>query len=129
MAEICCLFSILLHDYVTVLVYNTGHIENCKQHTADIQLVALFPLALVPAHKYRVDGAGVNFKAQDRVARKPIKLTQGYREYWFQFCNFLVILFAYIVCPSVLNCSNLKLHQTLEVKNIFKQEKIVWVNV
>ena len=29
----------------------------------------------------------------------------------------------YIVCPSVLNCSNLKLHQTSEVKSIFKQEK------
>ena len=28
----------------------------------------------------------------------------------------------YIVCPSVLSCSNFKLHQTLEVKNIFKQE-------
>ena len=39
----------------------------------------------------------------------------------------------YIVCPSVLSWSNLKLHQTLEVKNIFKQENIVlqltWVNV
>ena len=31
----------------------------------------------------------------------------------------------YIVCPSVLSCSNLKLHQTLEVKNIFKQENIM----
>ena len=31
----------------------------------------------------------------------------------------------YIVCPSVLSCSNLKLHQILEVKNIFKQENIV----
>ena len=31
----------------------------------------------------------------------------------------------YIVCPSVLNCSNLQLHQTSEVKNIFKQEKIM----
>ena len=30
-----------------------------------------------------------------------------------------------IVCPSVLNCSNLKLHQTSEVKHIFKQEKIM----
>ena len=30
----------------------------------------------------------------------------------------------YIVCPSVLSCSNLKLHQTLEVKNIFIQENI-----
>ena len=31
----------------------------------------------------------------------------------------------YLVCPSVLSCSNLKLHQTLEVKNIFKQENIL----
>ena len=29
----------------------------------------------------------------------------------------------YIVCPSVISFSNLKLHQTLEVKNIFKQER------
>ena len=29
----------------------------------------------------------------------------------------------YIVSPSVLSCSNLKLHQTLEVKNLFKEEK------
>ena len=28
----------------------------------------------------------------------------------------------YIVCPSILSCINLKLHQILEVKNIFKQE-------
>ena len=32
---------------------------------------------------------------------------------------------AYIVCPSVLSSSDLKLHQTLEVKNIFKQENIM----
>ena len=31
----------------------------------------------------------------------------------------------YIVCPSVLSCSNPKLHQTLEVKKIFKQENIM----
>ena len=31
----------------------------------------------------------------------------------------------YIVCPSVLSSSDLKLHQTLEVKNIFKQENIM----
>ena len=30
-----------------------------------------------------------------------------------------------IVCPSVLSYSNLKLHKTLEVKNILKQEKIM----
>ena len=28
-------------------------------------------------------------------------------------------------CPAVLSCSNLKLHQTLDLKNIFKQEKIM----
>ena len=43
----------------------------------------------------------------------------------FQFCNFLVRCSVYIVCPSVLSCSNLKLHQTLNVKNVFKQEKIM----
>ena len=31
----------------------------------------------------------------------------------------------YIVCPSVLSCSNLKLHLTLEVKNIFIEENIM----
>ena len=31
----------------------------------------------------------------------------------------------YIICPAVLSCSNLKLHQTLEVKNIFKLEKVM----
>ena len=31
----------------------------------------------------------------------------------------------YIVCPSILSCSNLKLHQTLEVKNIFEQENLM----
>ena len=31
----------------------------------------------------------------------------------------------YIVCSAVLSRSNLKLHQTLQVKNIFKQEKIM----
>ena len=30
-----------------------------------------------------------------------------------------------IICPTVLSCSNLKLHQTLEVRNIFKREKIM----
>ena len=61
---------------------------------------------------------------QGRVVQDPIKLTQGQREFWFQFCNFLVRLSVYIVCPTVLSCSNLKLHQMLEVKNVFKQEKI-----
>jgi len=41
---------VLLHDYVSVRGCNlhnphhTGHVENLKQHTADLQLVALFPL-------------------------------------------------------------------------------------
>ena len=60
-----------------------------------------------------------------RVVQSPIKLTQGWRDFLFQFCNFLVSCSVYIVCPSVLSCSNLKLHQTLEVKNIFKHENIV----
>ena len=60
-----------------------------------------------------------------RVVQTPIKLTQRKREFWFQFCNFLVRCSVYFVCSSVLSCSNLKLHQTLEVKNIFKQEKIM----
>ena len=44
---------VLLYDFVNVLVRNlhnphhTGHIENHKQHTADLQLVALFPSLLV----------------------------------------------------------------------------------
>ena len=44
---------VLLHDYVDVRVYNlhnphhTGLIENCKQHTGDLQLLALFPSHLV----------------------------------------------------------------------------------
>ena len=64
---------------------------------------------------------------QGRVVQSPIKLTQSKREFWFQFCNFLVRCPVYIVCPSVLSCSYLKLHQTLEVKNIFKEEKIIAV--
>ena len=31
----------------------------------------------------------------------------------------------YIVCPSVLSYYNLRLHQTLKVKNIFKQENVM----
>ena len=64
---------------------------------------------------------------QGRVVQSPIKLTQSKREFWFQFCNFLVRCPVYIVCPSVLSCSYLKLHQTLDVKNIFKEEKIIAV--
>ena len=33
-------------------------------------------------------------------------------------------MFCLYCLPLVLSCSNLKLHQTIEVKNIFKQEKI-----
>ena len=40
-------------------------------------------------------------------------------------CNALVRCSVYIVCPSVITSSNLKLHQTLEVKNTFKQEKTI----
>ena len=41
--------------------HHTGHIENHKQHTADLQLVALFHSHLVlVAHKHRLDG-GVYF--------------------------------------------------------------------
>ena len=40
-------------------------------------------------------------------------------------CNFLVRCSVYIVCPSVLSCNNLKLHQILDAKNIFKQENVM----
>ena len=59
------------------------------------------------------------------VVQSKIELTQGQREFIFQLCNFLVRCSVYIVCLSVLRCSNLKLHQTLEVKKIFKQEKVM----
>ena len=39
--------------------------------------------------------------------------------------GFLMRCSVYIVCPAVLSCSNLKLHQTLEIRDIFKQEKII----
>ena len=54
-----------------------------------------------------------------------MKLTQGKREFWFQFYNFLIRQFVYNVRPSVLSCSNIKLHQTLEVKNIFEKEDVM----
>ena len=41
------------------------------------------------------------------------------------YAKFILLRSVYIVCLAVLSCSNLKLHQTLEVKNIFKQEKIM----
>ena len=45
--------------------HRTGHIENYRQHTADLQLVALFPWHLVlvhfSAHKHGLDG-GVYFR-------------------------------------------------------------------
>ena len=34
-------------------------------------------------------------------------------------------LLVYFVCPLVLSCNNHKLHQMLEMKYIFKQEKIL----
>ena len=46
-----------------------------------------------------------------RVVQSLIKLTQGWPEFWFQFYNFLEKCSVYIVCPSVVSCSNLKLHQ------------------
>ena len=55
--------------------------------------------------------------SQGRVAQSQIKLTQ--------FCNFLVRCSVYIIRPSVLNCSNFKLHQTLEAKNIFTYENVM----
>ena len=61
---------------------------------------------------------------QDRIVQSLIKLTQGYRELWFQFSNFSVRCSLYTVYPAGLSCSNLWLCKTLEVKNIFKQEKI-----
>ena len=60
-----------------------------------------------------------------RVVQRPIKLNQGYREFWFQFCNFLARCSVYVVFPSVISRSNLKLHQTLEVKNTFKKDKTI----
>ena len=58
---------VLLQDYVNVSMCNlhnphrTGHIENRKQHTADLQLVALFLFLFnIVAHKQRLDG-GVYF--------------------------------------------------------------------
>ena len=66
------------------------------------------------------------FILQGRVVQSPFKLTQGSREFLFQFyIFFLVKSSVYIVCPSVLCCSNLKLRQTLEERNIFKQENIM----
>ena len=64
---------------------------------------------------------------QGWVVQSLIKLpvTQGQREFCFQFCNFLVRCSVYIACPALLSCNNLEPHQTLQVKNIFKQEKIM----
>ena len=43
----------------------------------------------------------------------------------FSFVTFWLDNLFILFCPSVLSCSNLELHQTLQVKNIFKQEKIM----
>ena len=47
-----------------------------------------------------------------RVVQSPIKLTQDKREFRFEFCNFAVRLYFYIVWPSVLSLKNIKLHKT-----------------
>ena len=65
-------------------------------------------------------------KVQGRVVQSPIKLTQYFD---FSFVFVLVKYSVYIVCPSVLSCSNLKLHQTIEVKTSFKQEDNASVNI
>ena len=62
---------------------------------------------------------------QCRVVQSLIKLTHGWQEFSFQFCNFLARCYVYIVCLSVLSCNNVKLHQMLEVKNTFKQKLIM----
>ena len=62
---------------------------------------------------------------QGRVVQSPIKVTQSQRQFRFQFCNFSVSCSVYSVCPSVLSCSNLKLHQTLDGENIFIQENMM----
>ena len=72
-----------------------------------------------------INRRAISLTILSRAVQSLIKLTQCWREYCFHFCNFLVGCSVYTVCPSVLSCSNLKLHQTLEVKNIFKQENIM----
>ena len=60
-----------------------------------------------------------------RVVQRPIKPTQGKREFWFQFCIFLVRFSIYIVCPSVLSCSDLQLYKLLGVKTFLNKKKIM----
>ena len=67
------------------------------------------------------------FSDLGRVVQSPIKLTQGQRKYFdFSFVTFWLRILFVLFSPSVLSCFNRKLHQTLEVKNIFKQEKIMF---
>ena len=52
MAEDCCLCPLTRLCKCPIVCnlqnpHHTGHIENRKQHTADLQLVALFPSHLV----------------------------------------------------------------------------------
>ena len=49
--------------------------------------------------------------ARGGIVEIPIKLAQNKPEFWFQFCNFTVNFSVYIVCPSVLSQSILKLHK------------------
>lgn len=57
-----------------------------------------------------------------RVVQSLIKLTQDKRDFWFQFCIFSVRFSAvYIVYPSVLSLSNLKLHKRRSEKHSYKK--------
>jgi len=47
------------------------------------------------------------------------------QEFWCQFCNVLVHLSGYIICPSVLSLNKFKLHKAKAVKNICTEEKII----
>ena len=51
---------------------------------------------------------------------KPDYVPRVSENFDFSFITFLVTCSVYLVCASVLSCSNLKLHQTLEVENILK---------
>ena len=59
-----------------------------------------------------------------------IKLTQDKQEFWFQFCIFVVRIFAIFVCPSVLSLSDLKLHKTYsnEWKTFYARKVVTSVN-
>ena len=61
-------------------------------------------ISLVPVPD---SGSGSGFRFRFRI---PISGFSIRPEFWFQFCNFLLRYSVYIVCPSVISCSNLKLH-------------------